>query len=269
MFGFILGIGSWLLGFFNTAIDAVVASLVWAVGVLQAGVILIWNAIKDTIDLARTGFIKVWDFAGSLYDDVLKPAWEKFWSWFDKLRTWLNDTFGPLLDWLRKLREELLKFWANYVRPWLDFIDVTRRILRVLGNLGLAFAKKLDQELGDLENAIEAPFRFVLGKLNEIINVVNTIATAGGLLQQVALIRSLARDYQLVWKAITAPYDHPVDDGKKKATSAALLKESPAAVQAAIETYMTTGGGPYAATLDEMDVVWRQFFENGLPATTQ
>lgn len=257
MFGFLLGIGSWLLGFFNTAIDAVVASLVWAVGVLQAGVILIWNAIKDTIDLARTGFIKVWDFAGSLYDDVLKPAWEKFWSWFDKLRTWLNDTFGPLLDWLRKLREQLLKFWATYIRPWLDFIDVTRRILRILGNFGLAFAKKLDQELGDLENAIEAPFRFVLGKLNEIINVVNTIATAGGLLQQVALIRSLARDYQLVWKAIVKPYSTPVDSATRDAIKQSIAARTLTDVETDYRKFLTDGTGPFADAIRAASALFR------------
>lgn len=206
MWGFLIGIGSAILGFFQGGIDAIVSFLAWAVAALQAGAILLWNAVKGVGALLLTGFQKSWDFLGDLYDNVLAPAWQKFWSWFDKLRTWLNNTFGPILTWLRNLRADLLNFWATYVRPWLDLIDVTRKILSTLASLGLAWAKQLDQELGNIEQAIEAPFRYVLGKLNEIINVVNLVVTADGLFQRVALIRSLTRDYQFAWKAIAQPY---------------------------------------------------------------
>jgi hypothetical protein len=206
MFGFLVGVVGFIVGLFQGGIDAIVTFLAWAVAALQAGAILLWNAIKGALDLTRLGFIKSWDFLGSLYDDVLKPAWDKFWRWFDRLRSWLNDTFGPVLQWLRDLRTELLHFWATYVRPWLDLIDVTRKLLRTLASLGLTWARALDQRLAAIESAIEAPFLFVLGKLNEIINVVNAVVGKDGLLQRVALIRSIARDYRYVWNAITLPY---------------------------------------------------------------
>ncbi len=269
MFDLIIGIGEAIWGFFQTGIDAVVASLVWAVGVIQATIVLLWNGIKGALDLARIGFVKSWDFLGTLYDDVLKPAWQTFGKYFDKLRTWLNKTFGPLLTWLRNLRSTLLKFWATYVRPWLDLIDVTRKALRVLASLGLTWARELDKQLAALEEKIQAPFLYLLSALNQVINLVNTIVGADGLLQRVALIRSLARDYQYAWRAVTAPYDKPVDDATRQATNAAFHKRSPAAVQSAIEDYMTTGGGPLAPVLDEMADVWRGYFENGLPTTTQ
>jgi hypothetical protein len=251
MWGFLVGVVGSLLGFFNTAIDAVVASLVWAVGALQAGAILLWNGIKGALDLARVGFVKVWDFLKPLYDDILKPAWETFWRWFDKLRTWLNNTFGPLLKWLIKLRAELLNFWKTYIRPWLDLIDVTRKILRTLASLGLTWARALDQRLGAIEDAIEAPFRFVLGKLNEIIGIVNNVITLDGLIQRVSLLRSVVRDYQYVWRAIVNPFVSSSGTPDEQHTRAALATIPAEQVSANLQQYLADGSGPIAPAADE------------------
>jgi hypothetical protein len=251
MWGLFVAIGGFIAGLFQGGIDAIVTFLAWAVAALQAGAVLLWNGLKAAVELTRVGFIKAWDFLKPLYTDVLKPAWEKFWTWFDKLRTWLNNTFGPLLKWLRDLRAELLKFWATYVRPWLDLIDVTRRILSTLASLGLAWAKKLDQELGALEQAIEAPFRYVLGKLNEIINVVNLVVTADGLFQRVALIRSLARDYQYAWKAVTQPYIDAAPSTAPGDTSSLDSPKTLPAIVADTVAYLQGDDSTIASQVDE------------------
>jgi hypothetical protein len=69
-------------------------------------------------------------------------------------------------------------------------------VARILSSLGLGWARKLDAYLGQLEDKIQRPFQFLLAKINEVINVVNRIVTLDGLIQRVALIRSLARDYK-------------------------------------------------------------------------
>lgn len=251
MWGFLIGIGEFIAGLFQTSIDAIVASLVWAVGALQATTIALWNGVKGAFELARVGFGKVWDFFKPVYLDVLKPAWLKFWKWFDTARAWLDKTFGPVLRWLIKLRQQLLDFWKTYVRPWLDLIDVTRKLLRTLAALGLDWAKALDRELGALEEKITAPFLFLLGKLNDIINVVNTVVTADGLFQRVALIRSLARDYQYAWNALTLPYLHNQEPPKDSDTSALDNPKSITTVAADVRSYLVDEGGELAPAVNE------------------
>lgn len=211
MWGIIVGIGQFIFGLFQGAIDAIVASLVVAVQIAQIAIVSLWNALKAAGVALMTGFAKAWDFLKPLYTDLLKPAWQKFWTWFDTARAWLEKTFGPILQFLRTVRDTLLKYWQEFVQPWLDLIDVTRKGLRVLAALGLDWARQLDAELGKLEDKIQAPFLYLLGKLNEVINAVNLVVGADGLLQRVALIRSMFRDYQYCWKAIVKPYSAPVD----------------------------------------------------------
>lgn len=207
--GFLIALGSLLWKGLEIASKVTLAALKWVVVNLPLGVTKLGNGLKALGAGVLSGLKRSWEFTRKLYDDVLKPAWSKFWRIFDKFRTWLDSTFKPVLDWLRELRDNVLSFYRNYVRPWLDLIDVTRRLLRVLAALHIPFARELDRRLAKLESLIEKPFRLVLTKLNEVINAVNRIATLDGLLQRVALIRSLARDFKYAgniwWHTIHRP----------------------------------------------------------------
>jgi hypothetical protein len=185
--------------------------LEWSVKALWAFAQTTANGLKGLGLLVGRGLKGVWDFFEATYENVIKPAWLKFWRWFDKFRRWLDQTFGPVLAWLRQLRDSLLAFWKTWIRPWLDLIDVTRKGLRVLSSMGIGWARRLDAYLADLESRIEKPFLFVLSKLNEVINVVNRIVTLDGLLQRVALIRSLERDYLYAWRAAVNPWTRLID----------------------------------------------------------
>jgi hypothetical protein len=215
------------------------------------------NALIDLGHGVLTGLRAAWKFFELSYEKVIKPAFTKFWRWFDKFRKWLDDTFGPTLRFLRRLRDNLLRFWKTYVRPWLDFIDVTRRVLRVLSSLGLAWAAALDKRLGDLEARIERPFQLLLAKVNEVINLVNRVVTLDGLFQRVALIRSLGRDYQYAWRAIAQPYTRALTEADRRHADDKLAVKSLRQIENETRAYVRDGGGPRAALIDEMTIVWR------------
>jgi hypothetical protein len=59
------------------------------------GVIAVGNALLKGLRVA-------WQFFELSYEKVIKPAFTKFWRWFDKFRKWLDDTFGPDLKYLRR-----------------------------------------------------------------------------------------------------------------------------------------------------------------------
>jgi hypothetical protein len=257
-FAFLFAIGELIWNGLQVAAQVTLAFLQWMVTHLSLLLVKVANGLREAWGFIRDGFKLAWKFLRVVYTDVLKPAWNTFWRWFDKARKWLDETFRPVIKWLLKVRASLLQFWKDYVRPWLDLIDVTRKLLHVLGSLGVTWARALDRKLGEIEDMIERPFRFVLGKLNEVINLVNTVVTAGGLLQRVALIRSLARDYQFAWRAIAQPYTRAVTDSDREQANHKLGVKPLTQIEHETREYIHGRGGPRAALLEEMAVIWRK-----------
>lgn len=220
------------------------------------------NALIDLGHGVLTGLRAAWKFFELSYEKVIKPAFTKFWRWFDKFRKWLDDTFGPTLRFLRRLRDNLLRFWATWVRPWLDFIDVTRRVLRVLSSLGLAWAAALDKRLGDLEARIERPFRLLLAKVNEVIGLVNRVITLDGLVQRLALVRSLERDYVYAWRAALNPWRRTLSAQEKERGRQAWGAKTTAAVVRDVGDYLSTGGGANAPIVIEAAAQWRIYLRS-------
>jgi len=212
----------------------------------------IYNAAVDIGKGVLRGFGVAWNFIKKLYTDLLQPGWTKFWQWIDRARHWLEDFFKPIIEFVRRIREEILKFYDKWVRPVIDTIEVFRKALSVFKALGFEWAKKLDDALARVEETINAPFLFALQKLNEVINVIDRIVTADGLFQRLALIRSLERDMRFVrnsWhQALTKPFTADEIDARKKAgRQQDVVKATDKAAQ-----YYETRSGPNAPLIEEL-----------------
>jgi hypothetical protein len=236
-----------------------------ALAVLQYSVHLLWRfvtiiarGVGEAAQFAWRGLRAGWDLLKDTYARVLKPAWQFFWKWVDKVERWLERTFGPLMAWLRRVRAWLLDFWAVYIRPILDLLDISRRALRVLAALGLDWARALDQKIADLEERIEAPFRALVAKVNDVINIVNRIMTADGLFQRLTYIRTLQRDWNLAWKTLVAGYTKPVTDAQRSETDAKVAAKSQQQVTSDVRAYMRDRSGPDAGLFSEMAAQWRK-----------
>jgi hypothetical protein len=236
-----------------------------ALAVLQYSVHWAWRAIvllgKGAAEIAGyawTGLRKTWS---ALKYAVLHPkaAWEKLWHWVDRAEQWLKDTVGPVLDWLQQLARKLRTFYRDYVQPWLDILDVTRRALRVLAALGVDWARTLDAKLGAIEDAIASRYLQIVGYLNDVINIVNRVMTADGLFQRLAFVRTLVRDYQLAWNALLNGWHKPLTTTE----SAALTKRAEGKpldeVRRDLQSYMRDGSGADAALIDEAAIAWRKY----------
>jgi hypothetical protein len=157
-----------------------------------------------------------------------------------------------------KLRASLLDFWKTTCGR--GSISSTSRARRCAcwhrsASDGRA---ALDAYLGRLRDRSSGRFQFVLAKLNEVINVVNRIVTLDGLLQRVALIRSLARDYQFAWRAIAQPYTRAVTDSDREQANHKLGVKPLTQIEHETREYIHGRGGPRAALLEEMAVIWRK-----------
>lgn len=193
--------------------------LAWSVKALWAFAGSIYNAAKaigrQLLDFGRWSL----EFLRSTYERVLRPLWQHFWKWFDRARAWLQKVLAPVFQFLDAIRGHILKFYNDWVRPILDVIGIARKVLRTFASFGWDWARALDARLGELEEAIDRPFRIALAKINEVINLVNRIVTADGLFQRLALLRSIERDIRQVQNQLTNAYFRPSnDDEKRRAT---------------------------------------------------
>jgi hypothetical protein len=256
---FLILIGSLIWKGLEVAGRVTLQVLHWMVIALHATVAALANGLKALGSGLLKGLKRTWDFTRRLYDDVLKPAWKKFWGWFDKFRKWLDHTFGPILKWLKHVRDAYLCFYKTWIKPWLDLIDITRKTLRVLAALHVSWARAVEARLARLEELIEKPFRLVLAKINEIINLVNRVATLDGLLQRVALIRSLERDYIFAWRAATNPW-HRLFSGDEESEIKRQQAGTPhETIIANAKAYMRDKSGPDAPLINEMTIIWRRY----------
>lgn len=194
----------------HTVADGAVATLIVSVRLLWSFAGEIYNGARTVAEVLRSGLFKAWDFLQATYDRILKPAWEKLWRLVDRVQGALERVMAPVIQFLRRIREELLGFYTKWVRPILDTIGVVRKVLAVLSTLHINFARELDRKLAHLEELIDRPFRALLAKVNEVLNLVNLVVTANGLFQRLALVRSITRDFAVIGDEYARWHKEPI-----------------------------------------------------------
>lgn len=228
----------------------------WSVQSLWVFARSTYNAVVGFGKAAITGFRKAWDFLQATYTRVLKPAWEKFWNLFDRVRRGLESIVRPVFKFLEFLKGELLGFYQKWIRPVLDVIGIARKVLRVLTSLGVDWARALDRKLAELERRIDAPFRYALEQINQVINVLNRVVTADGLFQRLALIRSIERDIREVSRAFVNWRARPVTDEEWAALRKRATERTMEDVRRDVGDLLSTGGGKHGPWVQEMALIW-------------
>lgn len=232
--------------------------LQWLVAILWVAVQEAFFALREIGQAAINGFRASWDFFRATYENIIRPALEKFWTWVDQARQWLTDLFKPVFEFLASVRAELLKFYDTWVKPILDTIDIARKLLGVLYSLGIDWARTLDQELARLEEKINEPFQFALRQINAIINVIDRIVTADGLFQRLALVRSIGRDIAYVhqeYLKVSLKDLSPTEIAKRHA--AKYPGNDPAVPGSELAKLYKAHDGQYAAVVAELVPTWR------------
>jgi hypothetical protein len=257
-FGWLITLAELVFAGLHAAADVVIAYLAWAVNALFFLGQLAYNALVELGGVAMRGIRQAWRFFRWTYDDILAPAWRKFWRLVDVVRGTLERVLRPVFAVLRRIRDELLHLYAKWVRPVLDTIETTRKVLRVLSALHIPFARKLDHQLAELEEKIDRPFRYLLGKVNEVINFVNRIATADGLFQRLALVRSIARDWQVIGDEYARMHRAPMTDEERRRRSLQEVLPLPAWEPGQeLGKFYSGEGGAYDGIIKELAAEWR------------
>lgn len=213
--------------------------------------VYVGKALWETaIAIARV-FREVYGFLKKFWSGVLRPFITWVWREVERLARFLRKVTEPILKFLHRVRREILKLYERFLRPVLDTIDVIRQTLRLLAFLRLEWAKELDRKLAELEDRLLLPLRFALGKINEVINIVNSVASGFGVLQRVALIGSMwryQRDALAVW---WHSIHRPLEGERRNEYLQPLETRSLASMASDYRAYVVDRSGPDAARIDE------------------
>lgn len=215
MFGFLGLLLGWLGDAAIAALQATVIALQWAVAALWAFATSVYNGMIALGSHVLEGFQKAWDFLKATYEDVLKPAWDKLSQLFNRVRAWLNETFGPIIRALKSIRKHILDFYAQWIRPVMQAIDAARSILKILEALHIAWATALDNALGTVEGWVNEAFQLVLSKLNGVINTLNAVVTGELLFKRVPFLMTLKRDISPLAKMLAQSRTRKITDDER------------------------------------------------------
>lgn len=157
--------------------------------------------LKDqTVALETTHTSIFWKLGGALagalqtFAVYIRDHAKEFLKWAgDKLRKleqYLKDKFGPILHYLKVLKDHINDIYKRFVRPIIDTIEFIRQLNRVLNVFHIHVFDKLDATLQQIERRLEAPFEWIQAHITELMNLIDRVMTADGLFQRLTLLKS-------------------------------------------------------------------------------
>ena len=108
-------------------------------------------------DFART----IASGAQSLWSHVVRPAIDAVRTFFERVSQFLDRVTAPIRAILERINRALDWVWTRIIAPILDVFEKVRLILRLLAELGVDWAGRLDQILLAIETRIYDSFRQV------------------------------------------------------------------------------------------------------------
>jgi len=164
-------------GFLSGAVQAIASAIrnvfIFLVQALQAVFVFLYNLLSAVFNFMMKVFQNIGKFFRHVWDNYLKNFFFKLAQLYAKLRAALAKIFGPLLRWLRKIREWLDKNYWPMVKRQLAMLHQLRQILSIFKAFNIKWAKALDERLAKTEQIIIHNTRVIYAKLNEVITLVN------------------------------------------------------------------------------------------------
>jgi hypothetical protein len=175
------------------------------------------------------------------------------------LKKLVTDVIIPIAKGIVKMRDRLLQLYRCVIRPLLIWIQNVRRILNILAIFHVPFAAKLDAKLADLERRITAPFLLLLRYSNQVANWVNLIITPNYLIQKPVFLWSQDAYKGESLNLFLNAMNTPASAGAIAAATNSMGATTPQQSAQDLQTFLSTGGGPYAAPIAAAGDTFKQF----------
>jgi hypothetical protein len=168
-----------------------------------------------------------------------------------KLEQYLKTKFGPVLKFLKTLKDHLNDLYKKFIRPIIDTIEFLRQLNRVLNVLHIHVFDKLDRTLQQIERRLEEPFVWIQAHINEIMNLVDRVMTADGLFQRLTLLRSTwAHNGDLIRQGFNGMI-RPLSPFRKERMLESPTSATPEEFREAVRAAMVDGEGELGAAARE------------------
>jgi hypothetical protein len=187
MFGWITDAVAWLAGILSAVGDALVVALKWFA--THAWTVLRWTG-EHLGDLAS----KAWHGLTKFWTEILPEFAKKIEKIATTVTSFLKDHFGWLIDAISKITKAIRFVYNDILKPIFQIIDFLRVTFRILGDLGVGWAKKVDTWLGNLEQKIWGAFELATRWINHTLGLFAYLLDPFGMIRRGHLFGPLGKD---------------------------------------------------------------------------
>ncbi len=209
---------------FKTAATVTATAIASAFSWLKSRVFDLGRTIGGGLSFLGGKVLDVAGFLGGGLETIGRVVFNTIASGVKIAFTVLQQGVSAVVNVVKGIRDAVTTFYGNYVQPIIDALDRTKQIATILGDLGLTTFKQLAAKISGIEQKIQEPFQIVIGKLNEVLGVLNRVVTLDGLLQRLTLFKSLL-SYRVDFANFTFNAFVKTDTGLDASTNTTVIRE--------------------------------------------
>jgi len=179
--------------------------LLGSIGTLISNIAnFLWNTLRAVYDFLVSWLVVVAQFLlrmlghigklfRNIWDNWIKRGIVKLVELYAKLRVKLQRILGPVLRWVKKIRDWLDKYYFPQLKRTIQLLQRLRQILTIFRVFNIKWAKALDARLSEAERKTIQAMQAVRGRLNQAINYLNLILDPSLLLANIPALRQIMR----------------------------------------------------------------------------
>jgi hypothetical protein len=163
------------------------------VPIIQSVFLALWSVLERVGRAIGTFARAMADGAEALWNNIIKPAFDAVRTFFGRVKQFLDRVAEPIRRVLDRINRALDWVWTRVIAPIIDVIDKVRLVLRLLAELGVEWAAKLDAFLLALETRIYESFRVVREWVNTFSSWIDVLFDPRGWIRATPWLYTLYR----------------------------------------------------------------------------
>lgn len=157
-------------GIFGGSVNANIAQ---ALNGLRDQMVALGNALMRFAWKIAQAAAAIYEFLKVLWYNWIKRLVEELKGLYDKIKRTLEKILKPVMDAIRRQRQQILDIYNRFIRPLIVIIEKIRRIIHILQLFHIHIFDALDRKLARLEIAVMTPILRALYQINTIGNWVS------------------------------------------------------------------------------------------------
>lgn len=183
----------WLVDFVQSIADYLVQLVQYIWNVLVAVGNFLWGVLQDVFHYAWSFLKSVASLFRSLWDNFFKKIFTAVWNAIQTAQQWLEKIFGPVVKFLKMIRDFYDRWFKYFIKPLLNFLQLIRNVIKVLDFLHIHVLDSLDKVIAKIEQKITTAVLTIRGVLNGLIDIVSILADPLNIIRHPTIVYSIRR----------------------------------------------------------------------------